>query len=159
SLAPSARVEGEDRIAVGADRSLASLRIDEHVVVRGESEPRLVADVVAELVRAADEAAPAEGAIAMDDMVERAPVGAHGATPDGRRAMREQRAAGLTLDRMEAGIAAYGGGARLESGFVTAAAALIQLEPAYATGLEHLFERGDSNAAMRALVCDVLVSA
>lgn len=153
----SARVDGEDHVAFADDGALASVRVNEHVVVPGAPDARLVADVVAEFSLARRETFVREP-IALAEMEEQKPGAVIGGA-DVRRAMLEQLAGNLTLARLESTLAAYGGGAKLESGFVTAAAAFLKLNPAYAGALVEMFERGDTNGAMQALVLDLLVSA
>jgi hypothetical protein len=153
----AAQIAGEDRSTIAEDGALGTARIDETVTVGAGEGARLSARVEATIARRSVEGFVAT--LPVDADLEDASGRSGREAAAARRAALDAMSAGMSLDGLEARVAAFGAGARLEPGFLTSATALLRMEPAYAEALVEIFERPRTNGAMRGLICDLLVSA
>jgi HEAT repeat protein len=152
-----ARIDSDDRASLALDGALDALRVSEHVVVPSPAGPKLVADVALDLSRKGEGTfVPVPIAL---DALDAHRLNEVASTADVRRAILENVAAQTTPQQIDDVVAAYGHGAALPPGFLTSAAALIKLRPETAGALVEIFERPETSGMMRALLCDILVSA
>jgi hypothetical protein len=148
-----ATIDSSDVLVFGDDDVLASMHVQEHVVLTTV----LDAHVDAEL-RLTGVTSFTGAPMVSADLETHAP-GERAAAGDMEHQMLRQLAGDLTMPRLELVALAHTPGARLPPGFLTSAVALLKLDPELCGGLVDIFERPGTSLASRALLLDMLASA
>lgn len=148
-----ATIDSSDVIVFGDDDVLTSVHVHEHVVLKSALDAHVDADV-----RLTGVTSFTGAPMASADLETRAP-GERVAGADVEHQILRQLASDLTMARLEIVALAHTPGAKLPPGYLTAAVALLKLDPELSAGLVEIFERPATSLASRALLLDMLASA
>ncbi|HEY8039612.1 MAG TPA: HEAT repeat domain-containing protein [Polyangiaceae bacterium] len=150
---PEATVQSQDEIRLGATAVPERLSIDERVLARPALDERVEARLELAGVTSFTPALPPEAEL------DREAPGRRAASGPVEEQMLRQLAGDMSLRRLEALAFGQRAGARLPPGTVTAAVAMLKLDPALCGALVEMFERPEASLATRALLLDLLASA
>ena len=152
---PDLPLSSHDAITLTADAVPDHIVIDESVGVQPGFTARITADLALSGVTDFDPAVSGPGQLSAltPGVRPQAP-----ALPVGDQMLR-QLAGDMTLARIEALAGGAAPGVRMPPGYITAAVALLKLDPALCDGLVEMFERPHASLATRVLLLDLLASA
>jgi hypothetical protein len=150
---PRVAVQSNDEVWIGPTAVPERFAIDERV----SGQPAIDARVEAELkVTGVTPFVPLQE---VDADLEGVTADPRGTAASVETQMLRQLAGDMTLDRLAALAFGHRPGARLPPGTVTAAVAMLKLDPSLCGALVEMFERPGASLATRALLLDLLASA